>query len=190
MGIHSLTSFLNKSYLDEILEDLKLNNSILLIDGYSLLHKFHSQNCLQSTHGGNYDEFHKKLNNLFDMFKKCKLEAVFLFDGGRDKSDRKFQTNLKRANERLHEAAILNTFENDDKHVTKSANYVYKRNKKSNLSKINLTNLINSGHFKIFHNFLPIMAVNIFLNLLIKYEFVHFQTNFEAGLYTSVFIKV
>jgi hypothetical protein len=180
MGIHGLTSFLNKSYLDNILEDLKLNNQILLIDGYSLLHKFHhQQNSLQSTHGGNYDEFAFKLNNLFELFKKCRLEAVFLFDGGRDKSDRKFQTNLKRANDRLHDTCVLNTFEinNGD------GSNLNSRKKSSKLTKINLVNLINSGNFRIFHNFLPIMAFKVFFDLMNKFDFVHFQTNFEAGNY-------
>ena len=184
MGIHGLTTFLNKSYLDNILEDQKLNNQILLIDGYSLLHKFHQQNSIQSTHGGNYDEFAFKLNNLFELFKKCRLEAIFLFDGGRDKSDRKFQTNLKRANDRLHDTCVLNTFENNNGEGS-SLNNCATRKKSSKLTKINLINLINSGNFRIFHNFLPIMAFKVFFDLMKKFKFVHFQTNFEAGNYRT-----
>ena len=78
MGVNGLTTFLNKSYIEEILEDLKLQNCTLLIDGYSLLYKLHYLNNVQSFYGGNYDELSIKLNEFFLILKKCKIEPIVL----------------------------------------------------------------------------------------------------------------
>ncbi len=78
MGINGLTSFLNKSYIEEILDDLKLCNCTLLIDGYSLLYKLHYFNNIQSFYGGNYDELSVKLNEFFVILKKCKIQPIVL----------------------------------------------------------------------------------------------------------------
>ena len=78
MGINGLTTFLNKTYLEEVLIDFKLQNTFILIDGYSLLYKLHYFNNIQSFYGGNYDELFNKLDDLISVFKKCKIEPIFL----------------------------------------------------------------------------------------------------------------
>lgn len=78
MGINGLTSFLNRSYLEQVLVDLKLQNTFLLIDGYSLLYKLHYLNNIPSFYGGNYDDLATKLNELFQIFKQCNIEPIFL----------------------------------------------------------------------------------------------------------------
>ena len=78
MGINGLTTFLNQSYLNDILEELQLKNTKLLIDGYSLLYKFNFLNNIPSFYGGNYDELAFKLNELFKIFKRCQIEPIFL----------------------------------------------------------------------------------------------------------------
>ena len=166
MGILGLTSFLNNSWFDEILTDYQLNNSFLLIDGYSLMHKIHSVFKLNSTYGGNYDEFAAKIDEIFYYFTECNIKPIVLLDGGRDKQDRKLSTTLKRANQRLQDASILNNCVNNEK--------------KKIISKVNLETLINSGSYRIFNNLLPIMAFRIFIDMLNKFNFIHFQCDFEA----------
>ena len=78
MGVNGLTTFLNKTYLEEVLDDLKLRECTLLIDGYSLLYKLHYFNNIQSFCGGNYDELFSKLNEFFSVLKKCKIEPIVL----------------------------------------------------------------------------------------------------------------
>ena len=162
MGIHGLTTFMNKTYLESILEDVKLSNCYLLIDGYSLLHKVHYFNNLQPFYGGNYDKLAVKLNDLFMVFKQCRIEPVFLLDGGRDKADRKFQTSLRRANQRLRDACVNMSSNCDQKKVLSCAT------------------LVSSSNFPTLNGLLPICALRVFIDMIKKHGFIHFQCNFEA----------
>jgi hypothetical protein len=56
-------------------------------------------------------------------------------DGGRDASDRKFQTSLKRANQRLNDGCLINAGLVDNKRTSK------------NLTKLSLETLVQSGNF-------------------------------------------
>jgi hypothetical protein len=168
MGILGLTSFLNNSILDDVLLDIELKNCQLLIDGYSFLHKIHSVFKLNSTYGGNYDELALRLDEVFGLFKTCNIEPIFLLDGARDAQEQKLKTTLNRANQRLHDASILNNC------VDEQA-----KNSKKKL-KVNLESLLNSGNYRIFNNLLPIMAFKIFLDSLTKFGYIHFQCPFEA----------
>ena len=165
MGIHGLTTFLNKSFLEEVLEDCKLKNCRILVDALSLLYKVHQINGIQCAYGGNYDEFACKLDEFFLIFKKCKIDPIFLLDGGRDKEDRKFRTSLKRAKQRLLETCAVNSLKEPS-------------SKKS--CKMSVEALINTGRYQLINNFLPIMAYKILVACLIKHNFIYFQCNFEA----------
>jgi hypothetical protein len=171
MGIIGLTSFMNNSILDHVLEDLKLANCKLLIDGYSLLFKINNGiHCLQSTHGGNYDELARKLDKLFHTFNQCGIEPVFLFDGGRALDDRKFQTSLRRAKSKIYDTSALNT----------STTVTSSKKKAVTHTKISIEHLVNTGQFKLFNNLLPILAWKILFRLIKKYAFLSFQCFFEA----------
>lgn len=160
MGILGLTSFMKSEILHQVLEKINLNNSTILIDGYSLLYQVYSLHCIQSVHGGNYDELAICLSEIFLSLKKCNINAIFLLDGGKDKSDRKIKTNLKRFSQRIYNALSVTNF-----------------GKKN--TKIDITNLINS-QFHVFSNLLPILSFQIYLDLLKKFDIQHFQCTFEA----------
>jgi hypothetical protein len=159
MGVNGLTSFLNAIFSENqnILKDIQLNDCLVLVDGYSLLHNIHHSNCLKSAYGGNYDELAARIEEVFESFRQCQVEPIVLLDGGREINDRKFQTSLKRADQRLSNVCYLN--EN---------------------SKLTLDSLIKSGNFKVFTHLLPIMSFKIFIDILRKYDIIHFQCNFEA----------
>jgi hypothetical protein len=168
MGIIGLTSFMNNSILDNVLKDLKLSDCKLLIDGYSLLFKINNGiHCLQSTHGGNYNELAAKLDNLFKTFQKCQIAPIFLFDGGKALDDRKFQTSLKRAKSKINDSSHLNNINPNP-------------SKKKPSNKISLELLVNTGQFKLFNNLLPILAYKVFFKFVQKYAFTAYQCYFEA----------
>ncbi|CAF1054328.1 unnamed protein product [Brachionus calyciflorus] len=152
--------------MDEILEEIKLTSCTLLVDGYSLLYQVHSSSSIQSTHGGNYDELANNLSEILESFKKCNINAIFLLDGGREKSERKIRTQLKRAVQRINNACSITNFASGN-------------SKKGKFSKINLEALINAN-YHIFSNLLPILAFKVYLDLLKKFEIPHFQCTFEA----------
>jgi hypothetical protein len=172
MGIVGLTNFMNSAILDHVLESIKLENCTILIDGYSLLHKINNGIfCLSSTHGGNYDEIAAKLENLFRIFDKCHIKPVFLFDGGKAKDDRKFQTSLKRAKSKISDTILLNN----------SCTHNSKNNKNKKLgSKISLDSFINSGVFRVLNNLLPILAYKTLFNMIEKFNYEAYQCYFEA----------
>ena len=168
MGIVGLTTFMKNSILEHVLEDIHLRSCKLLIDGYSLLFKINNGiHCLQSIHGGNYDELAGKLDSLFAAFRRCQIEPVFLFDGGKARDDRKFQTSLKRAKSKINDSNMLNHHS------------AYSTCKKKP-AKVNIDSLIVTGNYKVLNNLLPILAYKTFFKLIAKFEFVAYQCYFEA----------
>ena len=162
MGIHGFTSFMNNTYLESILEDFQLKNCFLLIDTNSLMHNFNTANNLKPFYGGNYDQLAAKLNDLFDIFQKCNIKPIFLFDGGREMNDRKFSTQLNRSRSRLQEVSgTLDSFVNKKK-------------------KINSESLLNSAEYPILNRILPIKTFEIFIDMLKAHKFMHYQCIFEA----------
>jgi hypothetical protein len=157
MGIPGLTSFLHENFLDKILEDIKLSRTLIVIDACSFLHKIHSIKNLTCAYSGNYDDLSLKLHQIFDLFKKCQIEPIFLIDGARDISGRKFETNLKRARKRIKDTSQLN--------VSCSIDYEC---------------LADSGNYRIANNLLPILARQVFIEVLAEYNFIYFQCFFEA----------
>jgi len=157
MGIHGFTNFMNHTYIDSVVEHVNLSNCFLLIDANSFLYSFHSANNLQPFYSGNYDRLAYKLNEMFLIFKKCSITPVFLLDGGRDADERKLQTRLNRAKDRISKSCMNNT--ND---------------------KINDEKLIDSGNYPILNGLLPINAFQVLIKVLDIHRFVYYQCTFEA----------
>lgn len=177
MGITGLTTFMDNSYLDEILDDIELHSCDLLIDGYSLLYRLHASASLQSTHGGNYDALHATLTDLFEKFRACQIRPIVLLDGGRDRLDRKFKTSLKRATDRLREVNSLNStaLNANNCHNSKKG-----KQKLTLTTKINLESLINTGNYRIFSNLLPVSSFQVYMSVLRTFSIPHYQCFFEA----------
>lgn len=114
MGIQGLSAYMDNGYSEDtrVFENIELNSCQLLIDGNCLLYRMHSLH-FRSSHGGNYDSLRDSLVELLDKFVACKIRPIVLFDGARDKSDRKLKTSLKRACDRLGEMRMLNSFSGD-----------------------------------------------------------------------------
>lgn len=187
MGITGLSSYMDNFYSDtSVFETLELNSCGLLIDGNSLLYRMHSLH-FRSSHGGNYDLLHETLSNLLHNFAACKIQPIVLFDGGRDQSDRKLKTSIKRACDRLAEMNMLNKFSaasstqnnlgasNKNKKNKSKSNQAQNQSKKFSISK-----LIESGQYKIFSNILPVNSFQIFIDLLEFHSIPHYQCFFEA----------
>ncbi len=161
MGVHGFTSFMANTYLDRTLEHLHLKNCHLLIDANSLVHKFHRANNLQPFYGGNYDKLLAKLTDLFLLFRKCRIEPIFLFDGSQSPDDRKLHTKLRRAQQRLKEACASLS-----EHTKKKT--------------ISLESLISAGTYPVLNGLLPINALMVCLDLVKAHKFMYYQCTFEA----------
>ncbi|XP_006883384.1 PREDICTED: protein asteroid homolog 1 [Elephantulus edwardii] len=106
MGIRGLMSFV-EDHRKELLRDVKLRDTRLVIDGYALFHwlSFHSD--LELRYGGDYDSFADVAREFFETLSACGICPYVVLDGGCDISDKKLCTLKDRARERILAARAL-----------------------------------------------------------------------------------
>lgn len=191
MGIQGLSAYMDNFYSDnsQVFQNIELNSCNLLIDGNCLLYRMHSL-YFRSSHGGNYDAMRDTLTDLLDKFVACKIRPIVLFDGARDRNDRKLKTSLKRAYDRLGEMKLLNSFSSaggshqatngNNKTSKKKSNKSKSSSTAASSKKISVSKLIESGQYRVFCNLLPINSFQLFMDLLESYSIPHYQCFFEA----------
>ncbi|XP_057366157.1 protein asteroid homolog 1-like [Daphnia carinata] len=101
MGIKGLSSYI-QARSEKCLEDFKLHNSKIVIDGSNLLHFLYLACPKQNAcFGGDYNIFCDYVREIFRLLKKCNINAIVVFDGGMDVGDRKQKTRLLRAKQKI-----------------------------------------------------------------------------------------
>lgn len=105
MGVQGLKSFIDKNAT--LLEDFQLKDTKVIIDGNNLYHVLYY--CLNISHhfGGDYDLFASRSRQYFKKLEACKVQPYVVFDGGYERDDRKLETTLRRAEDRLHLAGLI-----------------------------------------------------------------------------------
>ncbi|CAL1267372.1 unnamed protein product [Larinioides sclopetarius] len=99
MGIRGLSTFFNNN--PDLTKSHKLYNTPVIIDGNNLIHLLYFANKIDCIYGGDYYKYARAIRKYFSAFKDCNIKPMVIFDGGYDKSDRKFQTSLLRSKTRL-----------------------------------------------------------------------------------------
>ena len=105
MGIRGLSGFIDANSKDLLLSDV-LEGTLLVIDGYNILHELYYSSPAGTTYGGDYDQFTKCVEVFCDRLKASNVTVFFVFDGASEIDDSKFRTLLSRAQERIHLAGI------------------------------------------------------------------------------------
>ncbi|KAK6326965.1 hypothetical protein J4Q44_G00026100 [Coregonus suidteri] len=105
MGVQGLTSFMEEN--GNILKDVHLRNSKLIIDGSNLYYLLYFNSRLDQSHGGDYDAFEGQVCKFFKALKDCGIDPYVILDGGSDYTDKKFETLKKRAQSRINTANSL-----------------------------------------------------------------------------------
>ncbi|CAB1334717.1 unnamed protein product [Coregonus sp. 'balchen'] len=105
MGVQGLTSFMEKN--GNILKDVHLRNSKLIIDGSNLYNLLYFKPRLDQNHGGDYDAFEGQVCKFFKALKDCGIDPYVILDGGSDYTDKKFETLKERAQSRINTANSL-----------------------------------------------------------------------------------
>ncbi|XP_056618007.1 protein asteroid homolog 1-like [Triplophysa dalaica] len=94
MGVRRLKSYIeNKT---GILRDLHFRDSRLIIDGCNVYKTLYIKNDLDQEHGGDYDAFEDLITIFFTNLKDCDIRPYVVLDGGGHHTDKKFETTLKR----------------------------------------------------------------------------------------------
>ena len=105
MGVRSLFGFVDSNSGD-LLISKQLDEVLLVIDGYNILHELYYCSPANTTYGGDYDVFSKHVEIFCNRLKSFNISPFFIFDGASEISDTKFQTSKSRAQERIHLAGI------------------------------------------------------------------------------------
>ncbi|XP_059124489.1 protein asteroid homolog 1 isoform X1 [Peromyscus eremicus] len=106
MGIRGLMSFV-EDYSNEFFTDLKLRDTKIIIDGYSLFHRLCFNSNLELRYGGDYDSFADVVQKFFESLFACHICPYVVLDGGCDISDKKLTTLKDRAREKIQVAHSL-----------------------------------------------------------------------------------
>ena len=112
MGIPGLTSYINES--GSYLEDYKLHDTLLLIDGYNISRLLYSK-CTNENwaFGGDYDIYAQCVSDFFeDLFKCNVIPLVFINDAPENK---KLQISMRKMREKI-DALLSPPFEPNTDH--------------------------------------------------------------------------
>jgi len=99
MGIPGLTSFINRNST-QYFENLQLKDTLVIIDGYALtnfLYRLYENQT--SAFGGDYDIIAKVYTDFINLFTRCNVIPIFVFDGAYEQ--RKMETILNRMSQRI-----------------------------------------------------------------------------------------
>lgn len=102
MGISGLTTFMDDNL--KLLKEFPLHDTKVVIDGNNLYHLIFYNNHVDFLHGGDYDQYARKIKEFFSLLSSCNIQPYVVFDGGYEQDDKKFQTILKRVQQRLEMA--------------------------------------------------------------------------------------
>jgi hypothetical protein len=99
MGIPGLTSFI-KNNSTQYFENHQLTDTLVIIDGYALtnfLYRMHENQT--SAFGGDYDIMATVYIDFINLFLRCKVIPIFVFDGAYEQ--RKIETIINRMSQRI-----------------------------------------------------------------------------------------
>ena len=105
MGISGLTTFMDDNL--QLIKEYPLHDTKVIIDGNNLYHLLFYNNHVDFLHGGDYDQYARKIKEFFNTLQSCNIEPYVVFDGGYEQDDKKFKTILKRVEQRLEMAMLL-----------------------------------------------------------------------------------
>lgn len=105
MGISGLTTFMDDNL--QLIKEFPLHDTKVVIDGNNLYHLIFYNHHVDFLHGGDYDQYARKIKEFFSLLSSCNIQPYVVFDGGYEQDDKKFQTILKRVQQRLEMAMLL-----------------------------------------------------------------------------------
>ncbi|XP_055984939.1 protein asteroid homolog 1 [Sorex fumeus] len=106
MGVRGLMSFV-EDHSRELFADVKLRNTKIVIDGYSLFYRLCFNSNLELRYGGEYDSFADVVQDFFESLSACHIYPYVVLDGGCDLSDKKLLTLMDRIRDKVQVAHSL-----------------------------------------------------------------------------------
>ncbi|WAR18553.1 ASTE1-like protein [Mya arenaria] len=106
MGVRGLFTLIDDNK-DVLLDDFKLHDTRLLIDGSNLYHYLYTFYHVPGEYGGNYDTYAEKCKSFFTALRACKVEPYVVMDGGYNPDNRKWNTVIQRKASRRERAGLI-----------------------------------------------------------------------------------
>ncbi|TMS01708.1 single-strand DNA endonuclease ASTE1 [Larimichthys crocea] len=113
MGVQGLFTFVEKH--PRIYRDVRFRMSRLVIDGANLIHLLYFDSGLDQNHGGEYAAFEELIERFITALRDCGISPFVVLDGGSDYTDKKLETMMQRAVDRIkkaHRAAVEDSKKN------------------------------------------------------------------------------
>ena len=98
MGVRGLTSYIEQSHRNCLI-DFRLQDTLLVIDGNSIIFGLFSACNFSTCFGGDYAEFEYYVCEFFDDMLKCNITPLVIFDGAIE--DKKLETLYKRSRRKI-----------------------------------------------------------------------------------------
>ncbi|XP_029929065.1 protein asteroid homolog 1-like [Myripristis murdjan] len=99
MGIQGLARLTEKFY-----QDVRFRDSRLVVDGYNLSCHLYYTARLDQTYGGDCAAYADLIERFVKALRGCGIQPYVVLDGGDDHTDKKLETKIKRAKERIKAA--------------------------------------------------------------------------------------
>lgn len=106
MGVQGLKTYIESSDRD-YLRSWAFRDKRLIIDGCNLYYLLYFDCNLDQMHGGDYDAFEELITQFFENLAACDISPYVVLDGGADHTDKKFDTDMKRKQQKINEAYAL-----------------------------------------------------------------------------------
>lgn len=106
MGVQGLKSYIENSNRN-FLRSWAFRDNRLIIDGCNLMYSLYFDYNLDQMHGGDYDAFEDLITQFFKNLAACDICPYVVLDGGADHTDKKFDTVMKRKQQKINEAHAL-----------------------------------------------------------------------------------
>ena len=99
MGVDGLTTYVKNNR--SLWQQIELSGRKLVIDGDNLCYHLYKENGFDCRCGGQYEEFYSEVIAFFDALESQRVKSFVVLDGAYDKSNKKFKTKKKRAQDRI-----------------------------------------------------------------------------------------
>lgn len=106
MGVQGLKTYIERSNRN-YLRSWAFRDNRLIIDGCNLFYSLYFDWNLDQRCGGDYDVFEELIIQFFENLEACDIHPYVVLDGGADHTDKKFDTIMKRKQQKINEAYAL-----------------------------------------------------------------------------------
>ncbi|XP_035991507.1 protein asteroid homolog 1-like [Fundulus heteroclitus] len=125
MGVQGLTSFIENH--QNLYREVRFSRSRLVIDGCNLNYLLYCSSGLDENHGGEYAAYESLIESFITALRTCEIAPYVVLDGGSGLTDRKAETAVKRAEDRINKKNRASVNGQQNKFLPRMADFVFRQ---------------------------------------------------------------